>query len=144
MPAHNIDLRDPQNVSRILLALCIEAGGELRIKARTYDTQDRSKLLIVDFDARRSHIVIRATSGDGSAAKVAPESYQWTAPVAQAPLERSRVAAAAEAARRAIPSDEDLADLEEKAQRDRDLAKAVEEGKTPIRLKTIPPNRSAS
>ena len=141
MPAHSCDLRDPKNVLRVLLALVIENGGELRLKAATYDTQDRQKLLTVDFDRRKSQIVIRATSDFGSVVQVPPESYQWSAPPAQAPLERARTIAEAEATRRAIPSDEDLADLEERAQKNRNVAAEAAEGRTPVRIRTVPPSK---
>src|SRR5262249_23573692 len=122
----------------------LENDGELRLKASTYDTQERQKLLTVDFDKRKSEIILRATSDFGNVVKVPPESYAWTQPAQTAPLERARVAAETEAMRRAIPSDEDLADLEEAAQRNRDVARQVEEGRTPLRIRTQPPSKRSA
>jgi hypothetical protein len=142
MPAHNAELSDSKSILRILLALVLENGGELRIKATSYDGIDKGRLLTVDFDDKKSQIVLRATSAWGRAVVVQPESHAWVQPQTEAPLERARVRAEAIAQRRAIPSDEQLADMEESIQRNQDVAKDVTDGKVPIRLRTIPPNKS--
>jgi len=137
MPAHAIDLKDPQSALRVLLALVVQAGGELRCKAVVYDQLDKGRLLTIDFDRRKSQIVIRATSDLASAVPVAPEAHQWVMPATAAPLERARVAATHEAEQRSVPSDEELAELEQEMLRKQKLARDVAEGKNPLRLKTV-------
>lgn len=137
MPAHSIDLKDPQSALRVLLALVIQEGGELRIKAMTYDQLDKGRILTIDFDRRKSQIVIRATSDLASAIPVAPEAHQWVMPPETHPLERARVTATRDAEQRSIPSDEQLAELEEEMLKRQKLAKDVAEGKNPLRLKTV-------
>ena len=140
MPAHNIELKDPLALGRLLMAIVLANGKELRIKACDYDSIDTGRLLLVDFDRETGDLVLRATSGYGRALVVQPESHQWTLPLNEAPLERQRTEAAKVAARRAVPSDEDLADLESKAQERQNLAKLEEEGKVPLRIRTRPPS----
>jgi len=137
MPAHSIDLKDPQSALRVLLALVLQAGGELRIKAVTYDQLDRGRILTIDFDRKRSQIVLRATSDLASAVPVAPEAHQWVMPPSAAPLERARVRAEHEVEERNIRTDEQLAELEEELARKQQLAKDVKEEKNPLRLKTV-------
>jgi hypothetical protein len=136
LPAHSADLSDPKAVIRVLLALVTEAGGELRLKCSTYDSQDKKKMLTVDFDPQNGQLVLRATSFLGNPLLVNPEAHAWSQPVTAAPLERVRVEATAKAERRAVPDDEALAELEESANRNAEVAKAVEEGTTPLRLRT--------
>lgn len=137
MPAHSIDLRDPQSALRVLLALVIQEGGELRLKGVVYDTIDKGRILTLDFDRKKSQIVLRATSDLASAIPVQPEAHGWVMPPQTAPLERARVQAEHEAEVRSIPSDEQLAELEEAMLRKQKLAKDVAEGKNPLRLKTV-------
>jgi hypothetical protein len=137
MPAHAINLKDPQSALRVLLALVVQAGGELRCKAVVYDQLDKGRLLTIDFDRRKSQIVIRATSDLASAVPVAPEAHQWVMPPSAAPLERARVVAEHEAEIRNIPSDEQLAEMEERIAANQKLARDVKEGKNPLRLKTV-------
>lgn len=142
MPAHLCDISQGQDLLRLLLALVSENGGELRVKASSYDNQDK-KMLTVDFDKRKGQLLVRAVTYIGKAVVVTPEATGWTLPVGTSPLERARSEAAAASARRHIPSDEELADMEDKAQKDQALAKAEAEGKVPIRLRTVPLNQKA-
>lgn len=137
MPAHQIDLKDPQSISRLLLAVVLSGGGELRLPAHVYDGIDRGRLLLVDFDREKSELVISATSDWGRAITIAPESYAWTQPANVAPLERQRVAAEVAAAKTSMHSDEELAEMEESMQRNQKLAKDVAEGKNPLRIRTV-------
>src|SRR6266404_842597 len=93
MPAHQINLSDHDAALRVLLALVLEAGGELRFKASTYDSLDRTRLVILDFDKRKNQVIIRSTSDWGGFASVPPESAAWSQPRDSAPMERARVAA---------------------------------------------------
>jgi hypothetical protein len=136
MPSYNLDLRDPQAVLRILVCLVEAAKGkELQFWAEDYDGQNTGKLLVVDYQKKKGIISLRVTSDNGAAVPVAPESHAWARPPEAAPLERHRVAAAQAAERHAVPTDEEMADLEEAAERNRNLAKAVEEGKTPLQIR---------
>lgn len=142
MPAHALELNDPKTLARLLLALAMENGGEVRLRASVYDSIDRGRILLVDYDRKRGQVVLKASSDFARAVTVAPESYQWVAPPAEAPMERARIRAAAMAERVSIPTDEELADREERAQRNQKLAEDVEAGKIPIRLRTMPPTKS--
>lgn len=137
MPAHAINLKDPQSALRVLLALVIQAGGELRVKALTYDQLDKGRILTIDFDRKRSQIVLRATSDLASAVPVQPEAHQWVMPANEAPLERARIRVEHEAEERSIRTDEQLAELEEELARKQQLAEDVKKGKSPLRLKTV-------
>lgn len=134
MPAHAIDLQDPKSIARLLLTIVMANGREYRIKACDYDSIDAGRLLVVDFDRETGELVLRATSGFGRALVVQPESFQWSLPLSESPLERTRTEASQKARRAAIPSDEELADMEEKAQQRQNLAKMEEEGKVPMRI----------
>jgi hypothetical protein len=142
VPAHNADLNDPKNILRILLAVVLRNGGELRVKASLMDSLDRGRLLTVDFDRKKAEIVLRATSDFGRVVVVQPESFAWTQPASEAPQERTRVQAEREAARRSIPTDEDLADMEERAGKAQTVAREVADGKSPMKLRTMPPSRA--
>jgi hypothetical protein len=137
MPAHNADLNDPKSILRILLALVIKNGGELRVKASLCDSQDRGKLLVVDFDPKKNDIVLRATSDYGRVVLVSPENIAWTLPREAAPQERARMLAEKEVQRRAMPTDEDMAAMEEKLTRQQEAARAMEEGKSPLKIRTV-------
>jgi hypothetical protein len=137
MPSHNFDLNDSKNILRLLLALTIQNEGELRIKGVTFDSIDRGRLLLIDYDPKKADIVIRATSDLGRVAVVPPENAGWAKPAETAPLERSRADAAVAASRRKVPTDEDMARLEEDAMRVQELARADAEGKTPLRIRTV-------
>jgi len=137
MPAHAIDLRDPQSALRVLLTLVLQNGGELRFKACDYDQLDRGRLLTVDFDRKRSQVVLRATSDFASAVPVAPEAHAWVKPIDAAPTERARVQAEKDASRIAVHTDEELAEREEELARRQAVARLVQEGKSPMRIKTV-------
>ena len=137
MPAHNCELNDSKSVLRILLAAVLEVGGELRVKAATYDSLDRGRLLTVDSDKRKGQLVLRATSDFGRAVVVQPESFQWSQPKEVAPLERARAVAEAESAKSAVHSDEELADMEEAAQRRQALAREAAKSGVAMRIKTV-------
>lgn len=143
MPSHSLELGDAKTLARLLLALALENDGEVRLRAATYDSIDRGRILLVDYDKRKGQIVLKASSDFARAVAVQPESYAWVQPQTEAPLERARVRAAAEAARRHLPSDEELAEMEDRMHREGEVAKAVAEGKTPIRLRTVPPSKPA-
>lgn len=139
MPAHNLNLADPQAVLRILLTLVEHSEqGEVRFNASDYDELDKEKLLVVDFDRKKGQIVIRATTSNGAVVKVTPEAQQWTLPISAAPLERARLRAERDAELRTVPSDEILADMEEDLARRQTLAREVEEGKSPTRIRIRP------
>lgn len=137
MPSHTADFRDPQTAVRILLALTVANGGELRVKASQYDSLDRQKLLVIDFDAQKNEIVLRATSAFGRAVVVQPESYQWAKPPEAAPLERARQVAESETRTRAVHTDEELADMEEEAERRQALAREAAKSGVAMRIKTV-------
>jgi hypothetical protein len=140
MPSYNIDLRDPQTLLRIIATLVEQNNGVMVFSAEDYDGIEKGKVLTIDYDRKKGQLSLRCTADFGSAVAVAPEAHAWTKPAEAAPLERHRVAAARDAERRAVPTDEDMADLEEAARRRQELARAVEEGKTPLKIRTVPPS----
>jgi hypothetical protein len=136
MPSYSLDLRDPQTVLRIMVCLVEAAKGkELQFWAEDFDGQTTGKLLVVDYQRKKGIISLRVTSDNGAAVPVAPEAHQWVRPPEAAPLERHRVAAAETAKRSHVPTDEDMADLEDAARKRQELAKAVDEGKTPLQIR---------
>src|SRR5271166_212625 len=137
MPAYDINFTDIKAVTRLLLAVVISGGGELRLPARVYDTIDRARLLEYDFDKETSEIVLSMTSDYGRVVQVLPESHAWTQPVEAAPLERARVTAEKEAARSTVHSDEELAEMEENFTRRQQVARDVAKGIAPLRIKTL-------
>jgi hypothetical protein len=58
-------------------------------------------------------------------------------PPSTAPLERARITAEHEAENRNIPTDEQLAEMEERIAATQKLARDVKEGKNSLRLKTV-------
>lgn len=141
MPSYNLNLKDPQTVLRILVCLVESAKAkELQFWAQDYDGQTTGKLLLVDYQRKKGIISLRVTSDNGAAIPVAPEAHSWTMPPEAAPMERHRVAAAEAAKRSRVPTDEEMADAEDQAMRNQELAKAVAEGKTPLRIRTVPPS----
>lgn len=135
MPASNIRLDDLKTVHRILLAIVTERGGQLTFKCSTYDMQESAKLLMLDLDRKKSRVIIRSSTGFASVAQVEPESNQWSLPFQQAPLERARFAAVEDAMSRSAPTDEQLAELEEKLAAERAVAADVEKGVSPMRIR---------
>ena len=136
MPSWNLDINDKPTLLRILSVLIDESEAkEIRFDARAYDTFDKPRLCVVDFDKKNGQIVLKLTSTDGRVAVVQPEAHQWTLPLDQSPTHRQRTQAEQEAQRRSIPTDEELADLEERARQNAQLARDLEDGKSPMRIK---------
>jgi regulator of extracellular matrix RemA (YlzA/DUF370 family) len=133
VPSHSIDLRDPKALARLLLALVAEHEGELRLKAVTFDSIDRGRLVTVDYDRRTNEVVLRATSDFGSALVVQPESAAWTKPIPQS--ERPETTVEQRTARRTLRSDEELAILEESRSREAQLSREIEDGELPPRIR---------
>jgi hypothetical protein len=136
MASYNLDLRDPQTVLRILTVLVEQHDGELTFPAEDYDSLEKPKLLVVNYSRKKGIVFLRTTADFGSAVPVHPEAANWTNPPQTAPLERARSEAAQQARRVAVPSDEELADLEEKMQARQNLAAMEAEGKAPLRIRT--------
>lgn len=137
MPAHNIDLQDPKSIVRLLLAVVIAGGGEVELPATTYDSIDKGRILLVDFERATGKLVLSTSSEWGRAITVQPEYVQWSLPAETAPLERQRTMAERAAQIATSRSDEELAELEETFQRNQKLAKDVAEGKSPLRIKSV-------
>jgi len=136
MPSYNLNLSDPQTVLRILVALVEQSGGFLEFHAQDYDQMDRSKLLTIDYDRAKGVNTLRVLGNSSAAVSVVPESHQWSLPLTSAPTERKRTEASEKAARTHIPSDEELAEMEEKTNQRQALARLEEEGKAPLRIRT--------
>jgi hypothetical protein len=134
MPSYNLDLRDPQTALRILVCLIEQAKGELQLWAQDYDSLDKGKLLTVDYNRKKGIISLRVTSDNGGAVTVQPEAHAWTQPPQVAPLERARSEAAQKSQRTHVPSDEELAAMEENQKRIQELANLEREGKAPLRI----------
>lgn len=131
MPAHTIDLNDPKTIARLLTCLVIHRGGEIRIPAAAYDSYERGRLLLVDYDRDKGDLVLRSTSDFGRVVVVPPENSQWLRPQEEIPRERSRVQAEQSAARRIVRSDEELAEFEEMREKEAQLARESKEGSLP-------------
>jgi hypothetical protein len=122
----------------MLAVLAENSLGELSISAQDYDGFDTAKLLTIDYNREKGLISIRVSKDNGWAVSVHPESRSWTKPSQDAPLERARTEATRVAQRRAIPSDEELADMEDEAHKRQILSKLEAEGKTPLRINVKP------
>jgi len=136
MPSYSLNLSDPQTVLRILVTLVEQAGGCLEFHSQDYDQMDRSKLLTIDYDRTKGVNTLRVLGNSSAAVSVTPESHQWSLPLTSAPTERARTEATQKARRTHIPSDEELAQMEEENQQRQSLAKLDEEGKAPLRIRT--------
>ena len=134
MPSHNLDPNDAKNVARLLVALALEHGGELRVKAITYDGLDKGRLLLVDYDRLAGELVIRATSDCGRAMIVPPENASWSRPPEEAPTERARIQAERAVQHRVVRSDQELAEFEERRNQEAELARQAKEGTLPSRV----------
>lgn len=134
MPSHNLDPNDPKNVARILIALVMEHGGEMRLKAATYDTYDKGRFLIVDYDPAANEIVLRSTSNFGRAFVVPPENAAWLRTPEDA--NRPQIEAQQNARRRILRSDEELAAMEDARNREATLAREASTGQTHPRFRT--------
>lgn len=131
MPSHTLDPNDPTNMARILTCLVLEKGGELRLKAATYDSYEHSRFLVIDFDVAANEIVLRSTSNFGRVVAVKAENAQWlkTPDERNAPL----IQAQKNVQRRTLRSDAELADLEESRTREAQLAREATEGRLSAR-----------
>jgi len=137
MPSYSLDLRDPQTVLRILVCLVESSKAkELQFWAEDYDTMSKAKLLVIDYRRAKGIISLRVTEDNGAAIPVAPEAHQWSQPPQSAPLERERTEATKVARRTHLPTDEELATMEEEAQKKQALARLEAEGKVPLRIRT--------
>jgi hypothetical protein len=137
MPSYDLNLKDPQTILRILVCL-IEASKnkEVEFWAQDYDGMDKARVLVIDYNRKKGVISLRVTADNGAAVAVQPEAHSWTQPPQTAPLERARTEATASAKRTHVPTDEELADLEEKSRQNQNLARLEEEGKAPLRIRT--------
>lgn len=135
MPAYSLDPNDPKTISRILVALVREHGGELRLKAMTYDGLERGVFLVMDFDRATLEVVLRCTTESGRVVVVQPESYSWTKPKEEAQTQQPQIAAQEAVRHRILRSDEELADLEERRQQESTLAREASEGRVNPRIR---------
>jgi hypothetical protein len=141
IPAHSFDPNEKQNLARLLLAIVLQSGGELRVGAVNYDTLDKGRLLVVDYDREKAEIVLRSTTDFAKAIVVTPEAYNWTKPLSETPQARAQVQAQENVRRRTMRTDEELAEFEEQRGRESTLAREAEAGplpKTPVRVAPPP------
>lgn len=136
MPAYDLNPNDPKAVARLLVALAIEHGGELRVNAPKYDSLEKGYALLIEYDRATSEVVVRVTSG--KIMLVPPESSAWLRPKEEVPQERAVTQAQQDVIRRTVRSDEELAELEEALERKSTLAREASEGKG-TRFRTVPP-----
>ncbi len=143
MPAYSFDPNEKQNLARLLLAIVLESGGELRVKAVAYDTLDKGRLLSVDYDREKCEIVLRSTTEFGKVIVVSPEAHQWTKPLSETPRQQAQVQAQENVRRRTIRTDEELAEFEEQRGRESTLAREAEAGQLPrMPFRVAPPETS--
>ena len=140
MPAHLLDPNDPKNIARILLCIVMEHGGELRLKAATYESYERSRFLSVDYDVASAELVLRSTSNFGRAIPVQPESAAWSRPIEE--VERPTQQAQLRQRQRTARSDEELAAFEEARTREAQLAAEAASGGAATRFRNVPPGVS--
>jgi hypothetical protein len=140
MAAYDLNPNDPKAVARLLVALAIEQGGELRLKGVAYDSLEKGYALLLEYDRATSEIVVRVTSG--KIMLVPPENQAWLRPKEEVPIEREKSQAQQEVIRRSFRSDEELAELEEALNRKQTLAREVGEGKG-TKFRTVPPTTQA-
>jgi hypothetical protein len=136
MPSYSINLADLATCHRILICLVEQSKGEVQFWAQDYDGLDKGKVLSHSYDRKKGIISLRVSSDNGGAVVVQPESHAWTMPPQTAPLERARSEAARQATRTHVPTDEELAIMEEENQRRQELARLEKEGKAPLRIRT--------
>jgi hypothetical protein len=134
MPSYNLNLADPQTVLRILVTIVEGNGGSMEFHSEDYDKMDRSKLLTIDYDRAKGVNTLRVLGNSSAAVSVVPEAHSWTQPPQTAPLERARSEAAQQSRRTHVPTDEELANLEEEAAKRQNLARMEAEGKAPLRI----------
>lgn len=137
MPSYDLNLKDPQTILRILVCL-VEASKEKEVEfwAQDYDGMDKARVLVIDYNRKKGVISLRVTADNGAAVAVQPEAHSWTMPPQSAPLERARTEATQTARRTHLPTDEELATMEEEAQKKQALARLEAEGKAPLRIRT--------
>lgn len=140
MPAHLLDPSDKENVARILACIVMDAGGELRLKASTYDSLDHSIFLVSDYDTKTGELVLRTTTNFGRAFVVRPENRQWLRDPDD-PTQSGRMTEVQRQARTHLRrSDEENADFEAAMAAQAKLAKEIAEGHgTTFRTETSPP-----
>lgn len=136
MPSHNLDPSDSKNVGRLLISIIKEHGGELRVKAATYDSYDKGCFLIIDYDPVANEIVLRSTSNYGRAMVVPPENATWLR--APEDVNRPTIQAQENVRRRTMRSDEELAEFEEQRTREAQLAREAAAGRIHFRTETSP------
>ena len=137
MPSYDLNLKDPQTILRILVCLVEHSKDkEVEFWAEDYDAMQKPRVLIVDYNRKKGVISLRVTADNGAAVAVQPENFGWTQPPQSAPLERARTEATQTARRTHLPSDEELAKMEEEANKRQALARLEEEGKAPLRIRT--------
>ena len=142
MPSYNIDPNDVKSMARLLVAVCKDYGGILRINAATYDGIDKGRLLVVDYDRDKSQIVITATTESGRVTIVPPENHGWVRPPEESQREQRQVEAQKSVQRRIVRSDEELAELEEERNKEAALAREVSQGGTTTRFRNVPPGQN--
>lgn len=137
MPSYDLNLKDPQTILRILVCL-VESTPKKEVEfwAQDYDGLQKPRVLIVDYNRKKGVISLRVTADNGAAVAVQPENFGWVQPPQTAPLERARTEATATARRTHIPTDEELAKMEEEANQKQSLARLEAEGKSPLRIRT--------
>lgn len=137
MPSYDLNLKDPQTILRILVCLVESTKTkEAEFFAQDYDGLQKPRVLIVDYNRKKGVISLRVTADNGAAVAVQPENFGWVQPPQTAPLERARTEAAQTARRTHIPTDEELAAMEEEANKKQALARLEAEGKAPLRIRT--------
>lgn len=136
MPSHSLDPNDPNNVARILACIVMEHGGELRLKAATYDSYENARFLIYDYDRLSNEIVLRTTSNFGRAIAVKAENAAWLRNPEE--VNRPTITAQQNVRQRIHRSDEELADLEMNRNREATLAREAAEGRVHFRTEAHP------
>jgi hypothetical protein len=136
MPSYDLNWKDPQTALRILICLVEQNKGQIELWAEDYDSLDKAKVLTYSYNRQKGKITLNVSSDNGGAVVVQPEAHAWTQPAESAPLERARAEATRQARRVAVPSDAELADMEEELKKRQNLAKLEEEGKAPLRIRT--------
>ena len=140
MPAYDLNPNDPKAVARLLVALALEQGGELRINAPKYDSLEKGYALLIEYDRATSEVVVRVSSG--KIMLVPAENQAWLRPKEEVPRETERTQARQEVVRRTLRNDEELANLEEELDRKATLARDIREGKGTA-FRTVPPTTQA-
>ena len=136
MPSFNLDVSDKETIARLLVALVHAHGGELRLKAHTYDSLERAVFLVSDFDKERLEIVLRCTTESGRIYIVKPEAAAWSKQPEENPRIAQGIAAQRAVRQRTARSDEENAILEDRLTREATLAREASEGSLHPRFRT--------